>query len=231
MTKRILAACLLLAAVSCGDNGITDPNPPIITLSAQQAATLVAEAEDLAAVHPDLEWLADSIEVVVRAGAQARRIDILEDGEELVFYAVSLQRDLISSTSSFTTWNLFAFDNASDPKVFIVASGFAQGTGTTPQTSMNAGFGGQSASAHIIVVGDNGAVTDRRAVTGGAFFAAKSIGGACPVVGTPPANVTCNVAEMEVGFDIVQVSPPAPNATTVNLLSVAVPGVKLTIEE
>ena len=191
MSRKILATCaLLLAAASCGDDGITDPNPPIITLSAQQAATLVADAEELAAVHPDLEWLADSIEVVVRAGAQAKRIEILENGEPLVFYAVSLQRDLISSTSSFTTWNLFAFDNASEPSVFIVASGFAQGTGTTPPTSMNAGFGGQDAFAHIIVLGDNGAITDRRAITGGAFFAAKSVGGACPVVGTPPANVT-----------------------------------------
>jgi hypothetical protein len=231
MTNRTLAACFLLAVVSCGDDGITDPNPPLITLSAQQAATISASAEDISALHPELEWLADSIEVVVRAGAQAKRIEIRENGEPLVFYAVSLQRDVVTSTSSFATWHLIAFDNATDPSVFVVANGFAQGTGTTPPISVNGGFGGQSAFAHVIVIEDNGALTDRRAITGGASFSAKSVGGACPVVGTPPANVTCNIAEMDVGFDIVQVSPPAPASSTLNLLSVSVPGVKLTIEE
>ena len=230
MTYRTLAACVLFGVVSCGDEGITDPNPPLITLSAQQAATIAARAEDIAALDPELEWLADSIEVVVRAGAQAKRIDIRENGEPLVFYAVSLQRDVVTSTSSFATWHLIAFDNATDPSVFIVANGFAQGTGTTPPISVNGGFGGQSVFAHVII-DDDGTITDRRAITGGASFAAKSVGGACPVSGTPPANVTCNIAEMDVGFDIAQVSPPAPQSSTLNLLSVSVPGVKLTIEE
>lgn len=231
MTNRTLAAGFLLAVVSCGDNGITDPNPPLITLSAQQAGTLVTHAEAIADLDPELQWLADSIEVVVRAGAQAKRIEVFENGEALGFYAVSLQRDVVTSTSSFATWHLIAFDNATDPSVFIVANGFAQGTGTTPPTSVNAGFGGQSVFAHIIILEDNLTVTDRRAVTGGASFSARSIGGACPVSGTPPAGVTCNLAEMDVLFDIVQVSPPAPAASTLHLLSVAVPGVKLTIEQ
>ena len=231
MTQRILAACVLLGIVSCGDNGITDPNPPLITLSAQQAATLVTHAEAIADLDPELQWLADSIEVVVRAGAQAKRIEVFENGEPLGFYAVSLQRDVVTSTSSFATWHLIAFDNATDPSVFIVANGFAQGTGTTPPTSVNAGFGGQSVFAHVIILEDNGSMTDRRAITGGASFAARSLGGACPVTGTPPAGVTCNIAEMEVLFDIVQVSPPAPASSTLNLLSVAVPGVKLRIEQ
>lgn len=231
MTNRILAACVLLAAVACGDDGITDPNPPIITLSAQQAATIAAHAEDISAVHPELEWLADSIEVVVRAGAQAKRIDIRENGEPLVFYAVSLQRDVVTATSSFATWHLIAFDNATDPSVFIVANGFAQGTGTTPPISVNGAFGGQSVFAHAIIIEDNGTISDRRAISGGASFAAKSIGGACPVTGTPPANVTCSLAEMDAGFDIVQVSPAPPAPSSLNLLSVSVPGVKLTIEQ
>jgi hypothetical protein len=231
MTNRALAGCLLLAAVSCGDDGITDPNPPIITLTAQQASTLVTHAEALADLDPELEWLADSIEVVVRAGAQAKRIEILENDEPLIFYAVSLQRDVIATSSSFATWHLLAFDNASDPSVFVVANGFAQGTGTTPPTSVNAGFGGQSVFAHILITEDDGSITDRRATTGGASFGARSLGGACPVSGTPPAGVTCNLAEMEVLFDIVQVSPAAPEGSTLHLLSVAVPGVKLTIEQ
>jgi hypothetical protein len=231
MTHRTLAACALLTLVSCGDDGITDPNPPIITLSAQQAATIAAHAEDISATHPDLEWLADSIEVVVRAGAQAKRIDIRENGEPLIFYAVSLQRDVVTSTSSFATWHLIAFDNASDPSVFVIANGFAQGTGTTPPTSVNGGFGGQSVFAHVIVIEDNGAITDRRAIAGGASFANRSVGGACPIVGTPPAGVTCNIAEIDAGFDIVQVSPAPSAPSTLNLLSVTVPGVKLTIEQ
>src|SRR5688572_20906810 len=115
--RFLLAATVALAA--CGDNP-TDPNPPIITLSAQQAATLVGYAEALADVHPDLEWLADSIELVVRAGAQAKRIVVTENGEPVNLYAVSLMRDVRTSTSSFATWHLFAFDNASNPAAFIV---------------------------------------------------------------------------------------------------------------
>jgi hypothetical protein len=95
---------------------------------------------------------------------------------------------------------------------------------------VNGPFGGQSVFAHVIILEDNLTVTDRRAITGGAAFAAKSIGGACPVSGTPPAGVTCNIAEMDVLFDIVQVSPAAPDASTLHLPSVSVPGVKLTFE-
>jgi hypothetical protein len=230
-TRLLPALALLVTAAACGDDGITDPNPPIITLSAQQAATIAAHAEDISALHSDLEWLADSIEVVVRAGAQAKRIDIRENGEALVFYAVSLRRDVVTSTSSFATWHLIAFDNASDPSVFVIANGYAEGTGTTPPTSVNGGFGGQSVFAHVIVIEDNGAITDRRAIAGGASFANRSVGGACPVVGTPPPNATCSLAEIDAGFDIVQVSPAPTAPSTLNLLSVTVPGVKLTIEQ
>ena len=202
----------------------------MITLSAQQAATIAARAEALAGVHPDLAWLGDSIEVVVRAGAQAKRILVRENGQPVYLYAVSLQRDVRTSTSSFATWHLLAFDNASNPTAFIVANGFGQGTGTTPPTSVNGAFGGSSVFAHIITV--NGSTIDhRRATTGGATFATRTIGGACPVSGTPPAGVTCNIAEMEVGFDIVNVTPPYTVARTYNLLAVNVPGVMLTIQE
>lgn len=224
--RFLLAATVAVAA--CGDSP-TDPNPPIITLSAQQAATLVGYAEALADVHPDLEWLADSIELVVRGGAQAKRIVVSENGEPVNLYAVSLQRDVRTSTTSFATWHLFAFDNASSPSAFIVASGFAQGSGTTPPTSTFGAFGGQSVHAHVITVDGN--LTDpRRAISGGATFAVESVGGACPG-GAPPAGTTCNNAEMEVGFDIVVVTPPYQPERTYHLLAVAVPGVMLRIEQ
>ena len=229
MRSRSFVIAIALVFAGCGDNGITDPNPPIITLSAQQAAAIAARAEDIAAVHPDLDWLTDSIEVVVRAGAQAKRIEVRENGEPVGLYAVSLQRDVLTSTSSFATWHLLAFDDASNPTVFFVANGFAQGSGTTPPTSVNGPFGGQSVFAHLIII-DGSTIDARRATTGGATFAARAIGGACPVSGTPPAGVTCNLAEMEVGFDIVNVEPAYTVARTYNLLAVSVPGVKLTIE-
>ena len=224
--RFVLAATVAVAA--CGDSP-TDPNPPIITLSAQQAATLVGYAEALAEVNPDLEWLADSLELVVRAGAQAKRIVVRENGEPVDLYAVSLQREVRTSTSSFATWHLFAFDDASSPNAFIVANGFAQGTGTTPPTSVNTGFGGQSVHAYVITVDDD-LIDPRRAVTGGATFATKSVGGACSG-SPPPAGTTCNNAEMEVGFDIVAVSPPYQNAQTYHLLAVAVPGIMLRIDQ
>ena len=228
MRLLFVTAALALAA-GCGDN-VTDPNPPIITLSAQQAATLAANAETIAGIHPDLEWLADSIEVVVRAGAQAKRIVIRENGEPLEFYAVSLQREVRTGTSSFATWHLFAFDNASNPTVFFVANGFAQGSGAATPTSVDGAFGGQSVFAHLIIMG-SGTIDARRATAGGASFATTDVAGACPVTGTPPAGVTCNIAEMEASFDIVNVTPPYTNARSYNLLAVTVPGAMLRITQ
>lgn len=227
---RLLATTALIALAGCGDGTGPDPNPPIITLSAQQATTLLARAEVMAAAHPDLAWLSDSLEVVVRAGAQAKRITVRENGEPVDVYAVSLQRHVLTGTTSFATWHLFSFDDASNPTFFFVANGFAQSSGPTPPSSVNGAFGGQSVFAHLVIIDGN--VTDpRRATTGGATFSLSSLGSACPVSGTPPANITCNMAEMQVGFDIVNLTPPFTVARTYNLLAVAVPGVLLTIEE
>lgn len=218
-----------LAAVGCNDS-ITDPNPPIITLSAQQAATIGANAEAIADVHPDLEWLADSIEVVVRAGAQAKRIVVTSQGVELAYYAVGLQRDVLTATSSFSTWHVIAFDNASNPTEFILANGFASSSTTTPPTSVDGGFGGQSVFAHFIRV-DDGVITDWRAISGGATFRTATSGGSCPVVGTPPQGVTCTLGEIEVSFDIVSTTvPPGDESRTANLLATRVPGAVLRFE-
>lgn len=226
---RPLAVCALFAVVSCNDS-VTDPNPPIITLSAQQAATLSAHAEAIANVHSDLSWLADSIEVVVRAGAQAKRIVATSLGVDIAYYAVGLQRDVRSATTSFTTWHLFAFDHASNPTEFIIANGYAPGSGTTPPTSVNGGFGGQSVFAHFIRV-DGGVITDWRATAGGATFRTATSGGDCPVVGTPPQGVTCTLGEIEASFDIVNTTiPQGDESRTANLLATRVPGVVLRIE-
>jgi hypothetical protein len=228
--RRLLVLGSLAAiAGACNDN-ITDPNPPIITLSAQQAAVLTANAEAIADVHPDLEWLTDSIEVVVRAGAQAKRIVVTSEGEEIAYYAVGLQRQVISASSSFSTWHLIAFDNPSSPSEFILANGFAQGAGTTPPTSVDGGFGGDDVFAHFIRV-DDGVITDWRAVTGGATFRTATSGGDCPVVGTPPQGVTCTLGEIEASFDIVFTTVPTGNESrTANLLATRVPGAVLRFE-
>lgn len=218
-----------LAAVACNDN-ITDPNPPIITLSAQQAAAIGANAAAIADVHPDLEWLTDSIEVVVRAGAQAKRIVVTSQGVALAYYAVGLQREVITATSSFSTWHVIAFDNPSSPTEFILANGFAPSSNTTPPTSVDGGFGGDDVFAHFIRV-DDGVITDWRAITGGATFRTATSGGDCPVTGTPPEGVTCTLGEIEVSFDIVFTTVPADNESrTANLLATRVPGAVLRFE-
>ena len=226
---RTLLVLGSVAAVGCNDN-ITDPNPPIITLSAQQAAVIGASAAAIADVHPDLEWLTDSIEVVVRAGAQAKRIVVTSEGVELAYYAVGLQREVITATSSFSTWHLIAFDNPSSPGEFILANGFASSSTTTPPTSVDGGFGGDDVFAHFIRV-DDGVITDWRAITGGATFRTATSGGECPVIGTPPEGVTCTLGEIEVSFDIVFTTVPAGNESrTANLLATRVPGAVLRFE-
>jgi hypothetical protein len=76
---------------------------------------------------------------------------------------------------------------------------------------------------------DNQGVADWRAVSGGATFATRTVGGACP--GTPPAGMTCHAADMETSFDIITFSPVPENSTTLNLLTTTVPGVLLRIEQ
>ena len=230
-TRHCLAAVAISLTVACGGDGITDPNPPIITLSAQQAATITARAEAMATVHADLAWLADSVEVVVRTGAQAKRIVVTSAGSEIAYYAVGLQRNVRTSTTSFATWHLIAFDDASNPREFIIASGYAPGSGTTPPLSVNGGFGGESVFAHFIRV-DEGGLADWRATSGGATFRTATVGGACPTTGTPPQGVTCVIADLEVSFDIVNTSaPPGESSRAAHLLTTSVPGVMLRIEQ
>ncbi|MGH7637851.1 MAG: hypothetical protein ACREOK_09390 [Gemmatimonadaceae bacterium] len=227
--RSSLIVAVMVVAAGCNDN-ITDPNPPVITLSAQQAGAIAASAEAFAQVHPDLEWLTDSIEVVVRAGAQAKRIVVTSQGVEIAYYAVGLQREVIAATSSFSTWHLIAFDNPSNPTEFVLANGFASSSTTTPPTSADGGFGGDDVFAHFIRV-DDGVITDWRAITGGATFMTATSGGECPVTGTPPEGVTCALGEIEVSFDIVFTTVPAGNESrTANLLATRVPGAVLRFE-
>lgn len=223
-----LIGCLFLAA-SCSD-GPTDPNPPVIQLSAQQAATIVARAEQMATAHPDLAWLADSIQLVVRTGASAKRIVVTSEGEEIAYYGVGLQRNVITSTSAFSTWYLFAFDDASNPSDFIIANGFASASGTTAPTTVNGPFGGDIAHGHFIAM--DGSIKDWRAVSGGATFRTATSGGSCPAVGTLPTGVTCTQSDLEVSFDIVSTTVPSgEQSRSANLLATTVPGVLLRIEQ
>ena len=167
---------------------------------------------------------------MVRAGAQAKRIVVTSQGEEIAYYAVGLQRDVRTGTSSFSTWHLIAFDNASSPTEFILANGFASSSTTTPPSSVDGGFGGDDVFAHFIRV-DDGVITAWRAISGGATFRTATSGGDCPVVGTPPDNVTCTLGEIEVSFDIVSTTVPTGNESrTANLLATRVPGAVLRFE-
>jgi hypothetical protein len=151
---RVIAAIIFLAGLqACSEN----PTPPVggetITLTATQAAGLVSSVESFGSSDPTLASLADTVDEVLKAGAQAKRIEITTDLGANVFYAVSLHRASNNSTSPWSTFHIIGFDDASAPKHFIILGGYA--SGAAPPNAVSGPIGGGSTTsltAHLFSV-------------------------------------------------------------------------------
>ena len=204
-TSPLLAFALLLGA--CDTRETTLPfggDPGTIHLTPTQAAALVSRVTLLAPVHAELAWLADSVSLVLKAGAQADRVDITTDLAPGPFYAVGLQRAITTSTNSAATFDLIAFNDPSNPTAFIIVDGFRSVVATQPPTSVTGTFGATTSngivSGHLFHV-TGGVVAAWRAEAGVATMNTGTPGAACvdfPLTG----GVTCAQTSLHSSFSI-----------------------------
>jgi FAD/FMN-containing dehydrogenase len=230
---RSLAGLLVasLLTIGCGSDHSTDLTGPTVRLSAAQATILMNKITQIAPVHPELAWLADSANLVLRAGAQIDRVDITTDLAPGPFYAVSLQRAVATSTNSFATFDLIAFDNPSNPTAFMIVNAYADGSGTTPPHMVGGHFEtlGGGIFGHLFRVSGN-TVEGWRAVTGDVSFTGASTGSPCDVFQSGN-GVTCAQSLLQAAFSITiawhdNVIGPA-NSRRASLAMTNVPGVLL----
>jgi hypothetical protein len=186
-----------LFAIGCGSD-TTGPHGPSITLTAADATILMARITELAPVHPELAWLADSARLVLKSGAEADLIPITTDLAAGPFYAVGLERGVQVSAIAFSTFDVIAFNDPSNPTDFIIVDGFTAGTGTPP-TSASGDFGG-AVNGHLFHV-DGNTVTAWRAQGGTAALSTGGVGDACTGF-VSNVSVTCAQSTLTAAFTI-----------------------------
>jgi hypothetical protein len=194
-------AALSSILVACGDaNAPTDGSR--IQLTSSQAALLVSRVSQIAPVHPELSWLADSISLVLKSGAFADRIDLVTDLGDGPLYAIGLQRAIRTSNAS-ATFDLIAFDDPSNPTNFIIVDGWSRSPNSTTPSSVTGPFGQTEdfqLSGHLFHVSGS-TVSAWRAEDGTASFAAAAAGGACD--GFQETDiVTCAQSALQSTFSI-----------------------------
>jgi hypothetical protein len=134
MRSKLFIALLVSSLAAACSNEPTNPvGGESITLTANQAATIVTRIDAFASADPTLRSLADTVAVVVNAGASARRLEVTTESGTEPFYAISLQRAMPGASSSWSTFHVIAFDDPSSPSKFIILGGWATvGSGDAP---------------------------------------------------------------------------------------------------
>ena len=218
--------------LGCGGEKSTGVGSGSITLSAAQATALMTKIELIAPLKSDLAWLADSANLVLRSGAVAERIALttnLSPGGP--FYAVGLQRKIQSAANTFSTFDLIAFNDPSNPTEFLIVNGFKSST-TTPPASVSGSFGGATIHGHLFrVVGNSlSALTHWTATLGTASFSTGAVGSACTEF-QDDVHVTCSQADLNVSFSIdlapADLGAPETDDRTAALGATTVPGILL----
>lgn len=134
--KTLSAIALALTLSACSEDPSGPTTGELITLTQSQAAAVIAKVEALGTVDASIAALSDTIDVVIKAGAQARRIDVTSDIGDGPYWAVSLQ--VFAGTTS--TFHVMAFDEPSNPTRFIVLGGAVLGS-STPVNSASGSIG------------------------------------------------------------------------------------------
>ena len=198
--KSVPIMALAMLTSACLEPSPTGPKPVSITLTASQAATLNARIQEIAPASPDIAWLADSANLVLKAGAvvDSARIEVSLGGGP--YYAVSLQRHISHATAPYTTFDAIYFNDPSNPTRFVILSAFARGN-VGPPDGVIANIATPTAvvtgNAHFFVV-EGAAVTHWRATAGNLAMGNGLTGGPC-IGFTGPSNVNCQTADLLIG--------------------------------
>lgn len=233
--RRISMLCLAVACMSgCGGAG-TDPTTTGTGLTSAESALLIARVQQIAPVHPELAWLADSVSVALGAGTEPTPVDLSTDLATGPFYAVALHRAFVRSTTSLGTYDVIAFNDPSNPTDFIIVDGWSAASSPTPPASVSGTFGAATSSsavtAHFFHISGN-TVAAWRATTGGATLAADTVGAACTAF-QATAGVTCAQASMKASFNVISAASDSSSSSSTRhatLSSSTVGGVLLTFD-
>ena len=226
MTKHsVVSIALALSIVACSDDPTEPVNGDVITLTQGQAVALVAKVESFGAQDATLIGLSDTVDVVIKAGAQARRIDVTSDIGSGSYWAVSLQ--VVAGTTS--TFHVVAFDDPSNPTRFIILGGAVLGS-ATPVNSASGAIGTNgttSLTGHLLST--SGTAVSAWHVSGGTLsFVVHPTAQACPgFVG----GGSCVSLTMDVAFNFTASVPdqngPATGQRTGSGAAEGIPGVRL----
>ncbi|SRR6266581_3682840 len=195
MSAGVLAISLF--TLGCGSDSATGPEPTI-TLSAAQVTVIMNKIIEIAPLHAEISWLADSANLVLKSGAEADLIPLSTTTAPGPFYAVGLQRRVQISANSFSTFDLIAFNDPSNPTDFIIIDGYNSGTGLPP-TSTSGNFDGP-VNGYLFHI-DGSTVSAWRAALGTGTLTGGSPGNAC--TGFQSSNgVTCAQGALSAAFSI-----------------------------
>jgi hypothetical protein len=203
-------------ALACGSDNSTGP-ATTLTLSATQATVLMNKIIQIAPLHTDIAWLADSANLVLRSGAQADLIPLSMTTGAGPFYAVGLQRRVQLTGTAFSTFDLIAFNDPSNPTDFLIVDGF--NSGATPPTSTTGSFDG-AVNGFLFHI-DGSTISAWRAVLGSGTLTSGAPGSACAGFQSS-AGVTCAQASLSATFTITGAFQDAgPTSNTVAQASLA----------
>jgi len=225
--RRASAGVVLLSsfALACGGDSSTGP-PSTLTLSATQATVLMSKIVQIAPINTDIAWLADSANLVLRSGAQADLIPLSITTGAGPFYAVGLQRRVQLTGTAFSTFDLIAFNDPSNPTDFLIVDGF--NSGATPPTSATGSFDG-AINGFLFHV-DGSTISAWRAVLGSGTLTSGASGGACSGFQSS-TGVTCAQASLTATFSITgafqDAGPTSSTLAQASLASATVAGIVL----
>ena len=151
-----------LFALGCGSDKVVGPASQI-TLSAAQATVLMNKIGQFAPLHNQIAWLADSANLVIKSGSQVDLILVSTNLAPGPFYAVGLQRAVQLTGSSFSTFDLIAFNDPSNPTDFIVIDGYNSGSGAPPTSTSAASRSSPASALRLVPYTVNPASTSARA--------------------------------------------------------------------
>ena len=223
MRRTALATIVLILVTACSDDPAGPSNGETITLSASQAASLMAQIESIGANDPSVAALADTIDVVIKAGAAARRVDLTTDLGAGPYWAVSLQ--MFHGTT--TTFHVVAFNDVSNPTRFIVLGGASLGS-STPVAGLSGPIGtngSESLTGHLYSTSGT-QVSAWHASGGSVSFTAHPTSQACSNF---PGPGSCVSSTMDATFTFTNTVPEAPatGQRTASGTLTGLPGVRL----